>query len=131
VSDKSENIGERRRSIFVNIATGIPLADVMVANKMSELEVTNELKFVLRKIRERRAKKLTRGGTVGKPYADRVIACDVYSDILQHGKAMLVTLSEIGNETLSSELFLYRKILTQKIDSEDALREIDHRAKTA
>lgn len=126
-----EQKGERRRLVFTNIANGVPLPDVMAAFKMSELEVTNDLQFVLRKIKEYRYAMTVNGGSKSSPLVAPMIAADTYADVLAFGKSMLVTLSKLGNQTLGSELFLYKPIKSQKIDHPSSMQEVNHRMSPA
>jgi hypothetical protein len=126
-----EKTGERRRLVFSNIANGVPLTSVMAVFKMSELEVTNDLKFVLRKIMEYRYAMTVNGGSKTSPFVAPIIPADSHADILVHGKSMLVTLTKLGNQTLGSDIFIYKPIKSQKLDHPSVIGEMSHRVNRA
>lgn len=104
-------LGERRKSIFVNVANGVPKEGIMAAFKLSREEVDREVAFVAKKVREYRFQR-----------REPPVECESELDIRFNRIVLLQTLHKLGPLYLSSELLL-PKVHIQKIDSPGALKE--------
>lgn len=104
-------LGQTRRLIFENVANGVPMEQVRVAFRRSQVEVDSDLRFVASKIREARFR------TQMPP-----IACDEVAEIRLNRFALLETLRQLSDDYLASGLVI-PKIGVQAIDSPGLLRD--------
>lgn len=90
-----ERLGEDRRLIFVNVANGVPIPQVMSVFRRSQKEVDDEVRFVARKICEYRFRaKLP------------PLACSTLTEISWNRLALLETVSKLGSNYLGTSLIL-------------------------
>lgn len=120
--DERLKLGERRRLIFENVAGGVPTEEIMAAFQLSELEIQQDVAFVAKKLKEYNFRRQADAS----PHSFPTIPCETWADIRMWRKNLLVILSKCGNKYLSSELIL-PTIKVQKVDSKDAIAEINHR----
>lgn len=90
-----EALGAERKLIFENVASGVPMPDIMAAFSRSEAEVLREVAFVGRKIREYRFRRHM-----------PPLACEQLFDIRWNRRALLDTLRKLGPKYLSTELII-------------------------
>lgn len=95
MSKDLERLGEERRLIFENYANGVPVEQIMAAFRRSEAEVTREIEFVGKKLREYRFKRHL-----------PPLACETLRDIRFNRRALLETVAKLGPRYLSSSLEL-------------------------
>jgi len=113
--DELERLGEERRLIFENTANGVPIEKIMVAFRRSEAEVTRDVEFVGRKIREYRFKRRL-----------PPLACDTIQAIRWNRPALLETVAKLGPRYLSSSLEL-PKIYIESLDHPGTIQEVGQR----
>lgn len=124
--DSRESLGQTRRLIFQNYANGVDVEAMKAPFRRSAAEIEREIAFVAKKIKEYRFRRCAEGS----PHAAAPVACDTLLDIRLNRLALLDTLRRLGDLYLSSELILPRIVL-QKVDSPEALREAGHRVNAA
>lgn len=121
--DGASPAGERRRLIFENVVTGVPIADIMAAFSLSALEVEQDVAFVSRKLKEYRFRR-----------AMPPLACETPFDRSLNRRALLDTLRRLGNVYLSSP-FLIPKVGIHSVDSvaqaKQAARQVGARVTTS
>jgi hypothetical protein len=107
-----EQLGEERRLIFVNVANGVPIQQVMSAFRKSEKEVMDDVRFIGRKIAEYR-------------FRGRLppLSCSTLHDISWHRRALLETLERLSDRFLGSQLTL-PNIHVEKLDHPSITREV-------
>jgi len=105
------NVGLRRQLVFENAVIGVPIADIMAAFSLSELEVQQDIAFVRRKLTEYRFRR-----------AMPPLACETAFDIALNRRPLLDTLRKLGEKYLSSDLLIPR-IGVHKVSSPADLRD--------
>lgn len=117
MTDDLERLGEQRRLIFVNLANGVPIEQVMAAFHRSEAEVLREMEFVGKKLREYRFKRHL-----------PPLACETLRDIRFNRRALLECIVKLGPRYLSSSLELPH-IFVETLDPSHpgTIREVAHR----
>lgn len=120
--EERNQLAQKRRLVFENVANGVPLDNIRAALLVSETEIHQIVAFVGKKITEyrfRRAGEAARG-------AAPPIACATVLDARLNRKAALETLGKLGPLYLSSELIL-PKIAIQTVERRGDLEEIKYR----
>lgn len=110
-----ERLGQERRLIFENVCNGVPIEKIMVAFHRSELEVTKEVAFVARKIREYRFRRRL-----------PPLRCETMNELRWNRLALLETVSKLGPLYLSSELLIPR-VHIENLDHAGTIKEVAHR----
>lgn len=116
MTNAAERIGEERRLIFVNIANGVPIQQVMSVFRRSEKEVMDEVRFVGKKIAEYRFRRHM-----------PPLSCDTLQEISVHRAALLETLNKLGDVFLSTSLILPNIHVGSLLDTE-VVKEAQHRS---
>jgi hypothetical protein len=101
--EERKHLADVRRLIFVNLANGVQVPDVMVAYRLSEKEVLDHFRFVSRKIWGYRFER-------GLPY----IRCETPQDAFHQRRALFHSLDRCGDTYLTSDHRLSRE-QTQEI----------------
>jgi len=117
--DERRALGRARRLVFQNIANGVPIERIREDMRLSDIEIEQARGFVARKILENRTLR-----------RQPPIPCLTQAEIRFHRRALLGTLSLIGDVDLSTDLIL-SKLLVQSIDHPSMLEEAKQRMDAA
>lgn len=109
------SLGDERRLIFQNYCNGVPKEDIALAFYRSAEEVTKDILFVAKKIREYRHRRCV------EPNPEQgllpPVPCDTEHEIRSNRHQLLWTLKYLGPEYLTSDLLL-PTLVTQKIEAD-------------
>ena len=106
-----------RRMVFENVANGVPIEQIMVALKLSQLEVDQARRFVANKITQR---------LVAERRAP--LPCHDVGAIRFNRRDLLGVLSRIGNLDLSSEILVltYKDGSSTTFGTKIMVQDLDH-----
>jgi hypothetical protein len=114
-------LGEDRALIFRNFCNRVPKEDIAEAFFRSVDEVTKDVLFVAKKIREYRHRRCL------QPHPEQgmlpYIPCGTEAEILSNKAALLRTLQFIGPETLATEFLVIPTLTAHKMETPEHVRE--------